>query len=302
VPAFELHAHTTASDGVYAPAALVERARERGLRALAVTDHDTLRGVPEAAARGLALGVEVIAGVEATCEAASKEGGGAPVEVHILGLFVDPGAAGDLERVFERLNARREERMHEMIAKLRALGIDVSFADVVAAQEAAVIEAAAARAAAGKPPKKKRSLTVLARPHLARALVMRGAVGSAQEAFDRWLADGRPACCEKTLLPAADGIAAIRAARGIAALAHPGRYRTEVDLDALAALGLGAIEAFHPAHDETRAALYAAEARRLGLAASGGADFHGDSPRAPDLGGQPMPESILDDLRRAAGR
>src|SRR4051812_12182227 len=147
MPTFELHAHTTASDGLLTPSALVEHALARGVATLAVTDHDTLRGIPEATARGRELGIEVIPGIEATCDAGTP---GLELEVHILGLFVDP-ASRDLANAFARLRSRRIERMHQMIAKLRALGIKVD------AQEVMKLEGAS-----------------FGRPHLARALVARG--------------------------------------------------------------------------------------------------------------------------------
>ncbi len=271
MPSFELHAHTTASDGVLTPSALVEHALAAGLTALAVTDHDTLRGIPEAAARARELGLELIPGIEATCDAAGQE-------VHILGLFVDP-ASRELAQEFARLRARRIERMHEMIAKLRKIGIKVDAAEVM-----------------------KREGASFGRPHLARALVASGAVASIDEAFRSYLGEGRPAYAAKALLPAAAGIAAIRAAGGIAVLAHPGRYKAPVPLEPLAAAGLGGLEVYYPTHNPEQTARFASDAHRLGLVATGGADFHGDPGRQPPIGGQPMPESVLEDVRRAAGR
>ena len=277
MPRFELHAHTTCSDGVYTPSGLVEHAFAAGLAAVAVTDHDTLRGIPEATARGRDLGVEVIPGIEVTCEAAAQVSG-ALIEVHILGLFVDAGAPSrDLTQAIARLRTRRLERMHEMIGKLKALGVRVDAAEVLKLEGAS-----------------------FGRPHLARALVAAGACTSTDDAFRRYLAEGRPAYCEKALLPSAEAIAGIRQAGGIAVLAHPGRYKEAPDLDRLAAQGLRGLEVYYPAHNEERTAFYAAEARRLALVASGGGDFHGDPGRKPPIGGQPMPDDILENLRRAA--
>jgi predicted metal-dependent phosphoesterase TrpH len=272
---FELHAHTTCSDGVYTPSALVEHALASGLSTLAVTDHDTLRGIPEAAGRGRELGVEVIPGIEATSDAGLP---GNEREVHILGYFVDP-ASRDLAQAFARLRTRRIERMHEMIGKLKKLGVSVDAAEVMKLEGAS-----------------------FGRPHLARALVARGAVANVDEAFRKYLAEGRPAFVEKALLPSAEAIAAIRAAGGLAVIAHPGRYKESPDLDRLAAQGLGGIEVYYPAHDAERTAFYAAEAKRLSLVATGGADFHGDPGRKPAIGAQPMPDDVLDNLRRAAGK
>jgi hypothetical protein len=268
---FELHAHTTCSDGLLTPSALVEYALARGLRALAVTDHDTVRGHAEAAQRGRELGVEVIPGIEATCDLAGEE-------VHILGFFVESSSKA-LAEAFARLRARRIARMHEMAAKLRALGVAVDAAEVMSREGAS-----------------------FGRPHLARALVQAGHVASVDEAFQRYLAEGRPAFAPKALLPSADAIAAIRAARGVAVIAHPGRYRVPPDLARLVEMGLGGVETYYPTHTGEQVARYEAEARRLGIVATGGADYHGDPGRRPDLGGQPMPADVLDKLRKAAGQ
>ncbi len=264
----DLHAHTTRSDGVLTPSALVEHALARGVGTLAVTDHDTLRGLPEATARGADLGVEVIAGIEAT---AFRDG----QEIHILGFFVDP-ASRPLAETFARLRARRLERMHRMIERLADLGVRVDAAEVLTREGASY-----------------------GRPHLARALVARGACASVDEAFERWLAEGRPAYVEKVLLPSAEAIAAIRAAGGVPALAHAGRYRREPDIAALSAEGLRGLEVYHPAHDAAATRRYASIARELGLAPSGGSDFHGDPGRRPDLGEIDVPAGCLDELNAA---
>jgi predicted metal-dependent phosphoesterase TrpH len=260
---------------VLTPSALVEHALARGLVALAVTDHDTLRGIPEAAGRGRELGVVVIAGIEATADAVEA---GGEQEVHILGFFVDPGSR-DLAQAFARLRTRRIERMHEMIGKLKKVGI------VVDATEVMKLEGAS-----------------FGRPHLARALVAAGACASTDEAFRRYLGDDRPAYAPKALLPTAEAIAAIRAAGGLAVLAHPGRYKKTANLERLTAQGLGGLEVYYPTHSAERQAAFAEEARRIGLVATGGADFHGDPGRRPDIGAQPMPEDVLENVRRAVGR
>jgi 3',5'-nucleoside bisphosphate phosphatase len=277
MPTFELHAHTTASDGVLTPSALVEYASWRGITTLAVTDHDTLRGIPEAAARGRELGVEVIPGIEATCDA-SAPGTGGELEVHILGLFVDP-ASRELAQAFARLRARRIERMHIMIGKLKQLGVRVDATEVMKAEG-----------------------TSFGRPHLARALVSAGHCTTIGEAFDRWLSEGRPAFVEKALLPSAEAIESIRKAGGVAILAHPGRYKELPNLERLAGQGLGGLEVFYPTHPLEQQEFFLGEAKKLGLVASGGADFHGDPGRKPDIGGQPMPEGVLENVRKAARR
>lgn len=274
---FELHAHTTRSDGVLTPAALVEHALARGVKVLAVTDHDTVRGISEARERGRELGIEVIAGIELTCE--NGGGAGAGDAIDILGYFIDP-ASRELAAALGRLRARRVARVDAILARLRAEGVTVF----------------------DRPAVLRREASQFGHPHLARAIVAAGHAASVDEANRKWLAPGRPAHEPRAALAAADAIAAVRAAGGVAVLAHPGRYRAEPRLERLIEAGLGGIEVYHPTHAPEQVARFEAVARSLGLVATGGADFHGDPARRPDLGGQPMPERVLKDLERAAGR
>jgi hypothetical protein len=268
---FELHAHTTRSDGLLTPSALVEYAALRGVAVLAVTDHDTVRGHREAIERGRELGIEVIPGIEITASAAGAE-------VHILGWFVD-GGSRDLAAALARLRARRIERADAVLAKLRGLGVPVARSEVIA-----------------------REAAMFGRPHIARAIVEAGGAANVDEAHRKFLGRGAPAHVPRVLMPSEEAIAAIRGAGGVAGLAHPARYDREPDLTSLRDQGLQAIEVYYPTHGPAEVARFEDAAKRLGLVATGGADFHADPQRQPDMGAQLVPPGALEDLRRAAGR
>ncbi|MFO7262480.1 MAG: PHP domain-containing protein [bacterium] len=244
----DLHLHSTASDGSLDPAGLVRAAAAAGLDVVALADHDTTAGVP-AAVEAAGDAVRVIPALEVST---SDMG----AELHILGYFVDPTHAALLE--YARSAARRrEERVRAMVERLNGLGVPVSMEDVLA-------EA---------PPRTR----MLGRPHIARALVRRGHVGSIAEAFERYLGDGRPAFEPMDLITPAHAIELIHLAGGLAVWAHPPLDGFEAQARRLAALGLDGVECFRPrvaAEDARRLRTLAAS---LDLFASGGSDWHGDA-------------------------
>lgn len=249
----DLHAHTTASDGTLSPAELVHLANAIGLEALAITDHDNLAGLAPAreAAEGSAL--EIVPGVELSI--ATGEG-----QLHMLGYFVDATDARLLATLAE-VRGARGPRAEAIVAKLVALGMPLTMDDV---RRQAAVDANPDKA--------------IGRPHVAAAMIALGHVASVQEAFDRWLAEGRPAHVPKRTLTAEEGIRAIRGAGGVAVLAHPftlpdaSRRGT---LERLARLGLGGVEIEYPRHDAALRATLRAWARELDLVETGGSDFHG---------------------------
>jgi predicted metal-dependent phosphoesterase TrpH len=248
----DLHTHSTASDGTTAPAEIPLLAAGAGLDVVALTDHDTLAGLPEAARAAAAAGVELVPGVEISCRLGEAE-------VHLLGFFVDPGHAA-LAGELELIRDDRSRRAVRMVGLCRELGAAISLDQVRAI-------------AAGAP---------LGRPHVAAALVAAGVVPDARAAFtDDWLGDGGRADVPKHVLPATRAVALVRAAGGVAVLAHPrsSRRRAEVSdaqLGELAGAGLAGVEADHPEHPaEVRRALRALAAE-LGLLVTGSSDFHGD--------------------------
>jgi predicted metal-dependent phosphoesterase TrpH len=273
-PAFvDLQVHSTASDGALPPAAVAQAAHAAGLSAFALTDHDTVDGLPEATAHGATLGVRVVPGVELST---SFEGD----ELHLLGLHL-----GDVTVMRDELAALRTDRVRRaerMVATLNAAGIPVT------------MEAVLREAADG----------AVGRPHVARALVAGGWVRDFREAFDRWIAFGRPAYVAKAVFEVADAIALVHRAGGLAVWAHPGEQATPARVAHLAALGLDGVEALHPSHPAWLVTGLVATIEEAGLLPSGGSDWHG-APEGPrKLGGQLVPKVWLDwqDERVAAMR
>jgi len=239
----DLHTHTTASDGGYSPAQLVDLARRSGLAALAITDHDTLEGIaPARAATGSRL--EIVAGVEITAQWRGQE-------LHLLGYFVDEHYPA-LREALSRLQEQRVQRFLAMLARLRELGVPLEV-DV----------------------ERLGRTTSLGRRHLAQLLVDASRAGSIGEAFQRWLADGGRACVPKTCLPAAEAIALVRDAGGVASWAHPSYDASKDDVLALQRDGLGALEVDYPTCRPSRGRELRGWAQELGLAVTGGSDCHG---------------------------
>jgi predicted metal-dependent phosphoesterase TrpH len=250
MPGIDLHTHTNRSDGTLTPQELVALAAERGLDVVAVTDHDTTDGLEEATREGLRVGVEVVPGVEFSSEYRGAS-------VHVLCYWMDL-ANPELQAELQRLRDDRFRRGERMIEKLRDLGFDVSFERV--------------REIAGG--------GNIVRPHVAQAMVEAGIVGSEEEAFERWIADGKPAHVAKHALDPLDALALIRGAGGLCVLAHPGMWgdQTEVPqelIERMAAAGMAGLEVDHPDHDAERRARYRALAVELGLIPTGGSDCHG---------------------------
>lgn len=243
----ELHCHTNASDGLYAPSEVVRLARARGVALLAITDHDTLAGHAEALAAGAALGVRVIPGIEIST--LSPQG-----EVHVLGYNVNPKEEAVRQRI-AALQDVRVARARRILEKLAALGLHVPF------------EAVLAQAGDG----------VIGRPHVARAMVQLGLVPDVQTAFDRYLAEGKPAFVPHEGLTPADAVQLIHAAGGVAVLAHPGLYQGDLEplLSDLLAVALDGIEAYYPLHTAEQTQRFVRFARQNNLLVTGGSDFHG---------------------------
>jgi predicted metal-dependent phosphoesterase TrpH len=265
----DLHAHTTFSDGLLTPAELVQRAIERQLLAVAVTDHDTVAGV--APARVAAQGaLEVVPGIEIS----SAQPG---FDLHILGYFVDIEDTTLRERLV-RFREERLERALEIVRRLAELG--------------APVEAETVLALAGP--------GVVGRPHVAEALVRAGHVESSDEAFRRFLGARGEAFVPRPAFRPADALALIHAAGGVSVLAHAGPAMPDAIIENLAAEGLQGLEVWHPQHGPSTVRRYRTLAARLGLLETGGSDFHGPG-RSLDLGDIAVPASALGPLKRAAG-
>jgi len=253
----DLHLHTTASDGRSSPEQLVRRLVAAGIRTCAITDHDTTAGYARALTAAAAAGLRLITGIEIT---AVHEG----ADVHLLGYGFDPEHA-ELASFLETQRADRVRRVVDMIDRLAALGVPIDRAPILR-------QATQARGRA------------LGRPAIAKAVVAAGHARDIRDAFDRFLAAGRPAFVPRRGIAPADVIALVGRAGGIVSFAHPGKLGLDDLIPALAARGLAAIEVFHPDHDAAAVAKYLDMARRLDLAVSGGSDYHGpNSGRADDV-------------------
>jgi predicted metal-dependent phosphoesterase TrpH len=240
----DLHSHTNASDGEHSPEELVALARQRGLTVLALTDHDTTAGIERALAAADQSGdIELIPGVELSTDVPGHE-------IHILGYFVnwrDP----EFQAMINKFRDGRVGRAEKIVAKLAELGAPISFSRV---QEIAGDGA-------------------IGRPHIAQALVEAGHVPTMQAAFDRFLANDKPAYVEHYSLPPADAVKLILSAGGVPVLAHP--RGVEQYVPDLVKSGLLGLECYYPEYDEREQRALVDMARQYGLVATGGSDFHG---------------------------
>jgi 3',5'-nucleoside bisphosphate phosphatase len=273
VETIDLHVHSTASDGSLPPERVVKRAAGAGLRAIALTDHDTLAGIPEALAAGEQYGVRVVGGCEFS--AASPWG-----EMHILGYFL-PAVSPELNEFLERCRADRVRRAQEMVQHLQRLGVDLSFESVLQESGGGAV----------------------GRPHVARAIVRHGGAVDLGDAFDRFLGRGRPAFVEKTLPEFRKIAELVHAAGGLVSVAHLKERGTRAFIERLKGEGLDAVETRHPSHDPDLRARLTDFTLQLGLLRTGGSDWHGDPEPGVthgSIGSQYVPLEWLerlDDLR-----
>jgi predicted metal-dependent phosphoesterase TrpH len=245
----DLHLHTTASDGTLAPGALVTRAAAAGLTTISVTDHDTTAGLAEAAAAAQSCGMTFVPGIEIT---AVEDGH----DVHVLGYYFDP-ASTSLATFLVDQRQDRVRRVHEICARLATMGISVDAEHLIAVT-------------ADHPGRS------IGRPAIADALVRSGHARDRDDAFARLIGRSSPAYVPRNGITAAEIIAIIRQAGGVASLAHPILAKIDHLIPSLASNGLTALEARHPDQDPDTERRYRTMASELGLAVSGGSDFHGD--------------------------
>lgn len=248
----DLHTHSSASDGQHSPAQLVRMAAAQGIPVLALTDHDTIDGIPEALAAGTDCGIRVLPGVELSAREYKN--------FHILGYGFQVHPEGPLSRLCEWMKQGRDERKFRILDFLREKGLELRLEEV----------------------EKFAGGGVIARPHFARALVQRGYADSVQEAFDRWLDTPEYARIKRPKPDARTCIDTIHASGGKAVLAHP--YQLRMDSGSLSGLiarlaeyGLDGLECHYPKHSPEQTAFYLELARRFGLHPTGGSDFHGEA-------------------------
>jgi 3',5'-nucleoside bisphosphate phosphatase len=275
-PFVDLHCHSTASDGTFAPADVVQLAVRSGLSALALTDHDTIGGVAEAAAAAELAGIDFLPGIEISAEFPH------PGTLHLLGYGVDP-ASESLQNLTATLLAGRDNRNPKIIEKLQQLGVAITMEEV----------------------ENEAGGNVLGRPHIAAILMRKGYVSSIKQAFEKYLAPGGLAYFDKERLTPRRAIELIRESGGLPVLAHPFQLRTENDgqLDRvvkdLVDLGLVGVEVFHSDHDAVWIEKCTSLADRYGLLKTGGSDFHGTNKKDIELGwahGRRIPRELFDSL------
>ncbi len=270
-PMIDLHTHSNVSDGQYAPHQLIQKAVSEGVTAMALTDHDAIGGLEEAAAEAAKTSLEFVPGIEMSAFIGERE-------IHLLGHFID---AHDpvLTGFIARMKKARVVRMRKMIARLgENAGIDVTFDEVAAYCRGQSI----------------------GRTHLAQALQAKGVVHSFREAFDRFIGRGKPGYVERDKVAAQEAIQLIHGAGGTVTLAHALAYHvTRDEIRALAAMGLDGLEVEHPDHDAAMRETLAIWAPELGLVPTGGSDFHGEAV-IPErhLGDGRTPPDSLERLRR----
>jgi len=266
----DLHCHSTVSDGLLAPAAVVQRAHANGVELLALTDHDEIGGLPEARAEAAKLGMKFVDGVEISVSWGDDQ------TVHIVALGIDTAYAPLVEGLAQ-VRGGRDSRAVRMAAELDKVGIHGAYAGALKY--------------AGNP-------ALVSRSHFARYIVELGHAKDVKSVFDWWLAKGKPGYVSHPWATLEDALGWITGAGGIAVVAHPGRYRLSKAelremLDAFKALGGRGIEVISGAHNAEMMQEFARVARQYGFLASRGSDFHGPGESYSDLGKVP---NLPDDL------
>ena len=278
--AVDLHLHSTYSDGTATPEEIVEMAVHHGLSAIALTDHDTLAGIPRGAAAARSAGLRFIGGTELSVLWRDQS-------MHLLVYLLDPGPGALQERLVE-IRKSREERNLRIVELLRSLGCDVTYDEVVT------------EAGGG----------VVGRPHVAGVLVHKGYVGSVAEAFDRFLGEGRPAYSPRQRLTAEEAISLARSSAAVPVVAHPHTLNLRAaefadSFTELVELGLGGIESYYAEYSPEMRLRLAQICSELGVVATGGSDYHGRY--KPELhvgigkGDLRVPDEAFDGLVAAGG-
>ena len=262
-PNVDLHCHSVVSDGTLSPLELVERAHRNGVDVLALTDHDEVAGIAPAQERARSIGLAFVPGVEVSVTWAGET-------IHVVGLRVDASDAA-LVAGLERTRNGRDGRAQEIAESLAAAGIPDAYEGALRF--------------AGNP-------ELVSRSHFARYLVEAGVCETVDEVFGRYLVEGRPGYVPHRWARLDEAVGWIRGAGGVAVLAHPGRYRlSDLCMDRMITefrdAGGEGIEVVSGSHTPDQYGEYAAVARRYGLAASRGSDFHGPGESRHDLGSLP---------------
>ncbi|WP_026582952.1 PHP domain-containing protein [Bacillus sp. J33] len=251
---FDLHLHTTASDGSFTPAEVVEMASAKGINTLAITDHDTTKGIKEAVDTGKKLGVNVIPGIELSTKYKGKN-------IDILGYGIS-SESKNLLGTLKKMRDHRENRAQIIVKKFCELGISITEEDV----------------------QKHSKGEVIARPHIAKAVVEKGYAKNVQEVFDLYLGDGKPCAVDKMVLSPEDGIRIIHQAGGLAVLAHPILIKDDGMIGELMQLDFDGIEVWHRKHSQEDSKHYKKLAEKYNKNITGGSDFHNEEHSIGEFG------------------
>jgi 3',5'-nucleoside bisphosphate phosphatase len=270
----DLHVHTTASDGLFSPAGVVQLAEEAGLKGIAITDHDTVEGIEEARAEGRKRGIELVPGVEISTMWQGKE-------IHMLGYHIDM-YDNRLLKILKKQQEARHQRNLKIIDRLNELGIPVTYEEVIAK-------------------KKRNARKNPGRPHIAEVLIDKGVVKTMDEAFDQYLGkDGKAYAVVERISPF-EAIECIHQSGGAAVIAHPGLYEQDDLIPLLVEKGLDGIEMNHPDHPADQKRHYEELADQLGVLKTAGSDFHGErngSMYHAPLGTCTTDISVIKDLKK----
>lgn len=264
----DLHVHSTASDGELTPSSIVAKAASKGITALALTDHDTVDGLPEAHVAASIHGVTIVPGIELSTQYKNSE-------VHILGYFIQPDR-DEFRLTIEQLRQARHQRAREILRQLNRLGMHLSWDQVLNHLKGGIV----------------------GRPHIARALVSAGYVQSVQEAFECYLEQDRPAYVPRYRLSPQEAIQLIHDSNGAAVLAHPGILAKPSYLPELLELNWQGIEVFHPDHTDEITNILQKIAQERNLIPTGGSDFHCDDCHCRNLGARVVNETVVLSLKR----
>ena len=271
----DLHTHSVRSDGSMTPAELVRHAKESGLSAISLTDHDCIDGVEEALAEGRRIGLEVVPGIEFSVQSKT--------ETHILGYYIDIKSPALQEVMPEILRVRRE-RSAQIEENLKKQGIDVSYEEALALAPGGLV----------------------GRAHFARVMVEKGYTSSVKEAFDLYLSSGKKGFSSRQYLTAEDAVRVIKESGGFSFIAHLHLIRLSDDelfdfLKKMKSVGLDGIEGYYTEYDDDMQKKYIDMAKELNLAISGGTDFHAKSKPhiaiGRGLGNMKIPYSVLEGIK-----
>lgn len=300
----DLHLHSTASDGTDAPEDLPRLCQAAGLSAFALTDHDTTAGVAACANAARRLKIDFVPGIELSANPDLFNAGTPVGSLHLLGHFIEPDHPR-LTEIGRRLLTARDQRNPLIIEKLNALGVKITYDEVLALADPPGSRSASEGASGGGSTSGGGGGAIVGRPHIGQVLVNKGYVKSIHEAFAKYIGSGGAAYARRDLLTAAEAIDAIHDAGGLATLAHPvqlnlaNRDTLEHTVARLVDLGLDGLETRHSDHSPADAKRFTALAARFKLLTTGGSDYHG-SRKSIALNSQRVPRMIYETLRDAA--